>query len=254
MGVNNSLLKSIQTIIDKAIEIAPFDKTRQAQIITNNGDGSYTVRLDGILYNNVPSYPKTNIIEVGTIVKVMIPANQSSQMYIQSSKGGGGGDHVELTQAEYDALTPEEQTDGTVYFISDGDPIPRAMLDFFYPVGTCYETKDSNFNPNTSWGGTWTKIAESVVVDITKRQVQGSINKQRGYSTSITAPTVDGYEFDFWGQIATSGWVSSLYVEYAASTTSNVWNTVTDGSGQGTFYIYAHYVKKESVYRWTRTA
>lgn len=31
-----------------------------------------------------------------------------------------GGDHVELTQAEYDALTQEEKNNGTVYFITDG--------------------------------------------------------------------------------------------------------------------------------------
>lgn len=136
MGVNNSLLKSIQTIVDKAIEIAPFDKTRQAQIITNNGDGSYTVRLDGILYNNVPSYPKTNVLEVGSIAKIVMPSNQSSQMYIQSSKGGGGGggDHRELTRVEYEALTPEQKNDGTVYFVTDGDPDYFIMSDSV-PIG-----------------------------------------------------------------------------------------------------------------------
>lgn len=29
------------------------------------------------------------------------------------------------------------------------------MLDAFYPVGSYYETSDSNFDPNTEWGGTW---------------------------------------------------------------------------------------------------
>lgn len=29
------------------------------------------------------------------------------------------------------------------------------VLDLFYPVGTYYETSDTNFNPNTAWGGTW---------------------------------------------------------------------------------------------------
>lgn len=83
MGINNSLLKSIQTLIDKAVNIAPFDKTRQAQIITNNGDGTYTIRLDGVLYNNVPTYPSFNKLESGKIVKIIIPSNLTSQMYIQ---------------------------------------------------------------------------------------------------------------------------------------------------------------------------
>lgn len=31
----------------------------------------------------------------------------------------------------------------------------QSQLDFFYPVGSCYETSDSTFNPNIKWGGTW---------------------------------------------------------------------------------------------------
>lgn len=440
MGVNNSLLKSMQTIVDKAIEVAPFDKTRQAQVITNNADGTYTIRLDGILYNNVPSYPETNVLEVGSVVKIVMPSNQSSQMYIQSSKGGGGGDHKELTRVQYEALTPEQKNDGTVYFVTDGDPdyfimsdsvpigaiqafggetapegwlicdgsavsretyldlfkaigttygagdgnttfnlpdlrgnvaigvssnyalgdsggqethlhstgnhtltlseIPshahgyqrpvlmwgsggnvawpssgkdskgsdqwgynstenvggggahnhgntgstsnmqpyivtnyiikafqpptdnviksldpdHLLLDAFYPVGSCYETTNSNFNPNITWGGTWTMVADSIVIDITKRAVNGTINRARGYSTSITAPSVDGYEFDHWGDFGTDGWVSSLYTEYASNQTTNIWNTITDGSGYGSFHIFAYYVKRETIYRWERTA
>lgn len=29
------------------------------------------------------------------------------------------------------------------------------LLDWYYPVGSYYETPFSNFNPNVSWGGTW---------------------------------------------------------------------------------------------------
>lgn len=29
------------------------------------------------------------------------------------------------------------------------------ILDIFYPVGSYYETSDTTFDPNTSWGGTW---------------------------------------------------------------------------------------------------
>lgn len=29
------------------------------------------------------------------------------------------------------------------------------LLDMFYPVGSYYETSDTTFNPNTTWGGTW---------------------------------------------------------------------------------------------------
>ena len=33
-----------------------------------------------------------------------------------------------------------------------------ALLDLFYPVGTVYKTRNSSFDPNIAWGGTWTKI------------------------------------------------------------------------------------------------
>jgi len=40
------------------------------------------------------------------------------------------------------------------------------LLDFFYPVGTIYETEDANFNPNITWGGTWEKIEGKVLVGL----------------------------------------------------------------------------------------
>lgn len=31
----------------------------------------------------------------------------------------------------------------------------RGLMDIFYPVGSYYETSDTSFDPNVSWGGTW---------------------------------------------------------------------------------------------------
>lgn len=45
--------------------------------------------------------------------------NQDNE--ITFNGGGGNTDYVELTQAEYNALTPEEQMNGTLYFITDGE-------------------------------------------------------------------------------------------------------------------------------------
>lgn len=87
MDINNSLLKSIQTIVNNAIKVAPFNKTRQAQILANNGNGTYTIKLDGVLYNNVPAYPTDMFMKVGNIVKVVVPGNQYSHMYIVSLTG-----------------------------------------------------------------------------------------------------------------------------------------------------------------------
>ena len=41
--------------------------------------------------------------------------------------------------------------------------IVRALFDFIHPVGSYYETSDTSFNPNTTWGGTWELEAEGLV-------------------------------------------------------------------------------------------
>lgn len=40
------------------------------------------------------------------------------------STGGGGLVGLELTQAQYNALTPEEKMNGTVYFVTDANNLP----------------------------------------------------------------------------------------------------------------------------------
>ena len=37
----------------------------------------------------------------------------------------------------------------------DKTGIIRALFDFFYPIGSYYETSESDFDPNVTWGGTW---------------------------------------------------------------------------------------------------
>ena len=41
--------------------------------------------------------------------------------------------------------------------------IVRALFDFIHPVGSYYETSDTAFNPNTTWGGTWVLETEGQV-------------------------------------------------------------------------------------------
>lgn len=143
MGINNSLLKSMQTIVDKAIDVAPFDKTRQAQIITNNTDGTYNIRLDGILYNNIPSYPKLNSMAAGSIVKIIIPSNQSSQMYIRPPglEFSILSDSVPIgaIQSFGGEIAPEG------WLICDGSAVSREdYADLFTTIGTTYGSGDGS--------------------------------------------------------------------------------------------------------------
>lgn len=39
----------------------------------------------------------------------------------------------------------------------DANDVMRALFDFIHPVGSYYETSDTTFDPNVTWGGTWVK-------------------------------------------------------------------------------------------------
>lgn len=41
---------------------------------------------------------------------------------------------------------------------ADYDTVWASLVDKVYPIGICIETSDSNFDPNTAWGGTWELI------------------------------------------------------------------------------------------------
>lgn len=44
--------------------------------------------------------------------------------------------------------------------------VGQSIFDIFYPIGSYYETSDTNFNPNTanSWYGTWVEDTEGQVL------------------------------------------------------------------------------------------
>lgn len=60
--------------------------------------------------------------------------NENELYFTPSSGGGGNTNSVELTQAEYDALTTEEKNNGTIYFITDGVP-SNLIVNDSVPIG-----------------------------------------------------------------------------------------------------------------------
>ena len=39
----------------------------------------------------------------------------------------------------------------------------KLLIDFVRPVGSYYETSDTSFDPNVTWGGTWVKDSKGLV-------------------------------------------------------------------------------------------
>lgn len=50
--------------------------------------------------------------------------------------------------------------------------VPK-LLNIFYPIGSYYETSDTNFNPNISMGGTWELETDGTVL-VSKSNTTGS--------------------------------------------------------------------------------
>ena len=61
----------------------------------------------------------------------------------------GGNNVIEITQADYDALSSEQKNNGTLYVIKDAPSI----IDIIYPVGSIYISVN-NVNPGTYLTGT----------------------------------------------------------------------------------------------------
>ena len=49
----------------------------------------------------------------------------------------------------------------------------NTIFDLVYPVGSYYETSDTSFNPNTTWGGTWELETDGTVL-VSKSSVSES--------------------------------------------------------------------------------
>lgn len=83
--MQREFVESMKTIAQSAVERAGFDKTRNGKIVgVNSITNTYSVKVDGIVYNNVKTVNDITCNK-GDTVKVNIPMNNPSQAYITSS-------------------------------------------------------------------------------------------------------------------------------------------------------------------------
>lgn len=99
------------------------------------------------------------------------------------------------------------------------------LLNVFYPVGSYYETRDTSFDPNTAWGGTWVKDTSGrVTVSMNPSDTDFStVNKTGGNKTNSHSHTYGVRASEYYGAL-TNFWVMD-------STTDNWKAAVTGGNG-----------------------
>ena len=81
MAINKQIQSAIQTIVNRAIEVAPFDKTRTGIVKAVNNNNTYKVLIDGVEYPTVPIWQGL-MAKTNDVVKVKFPSGNVSQMYI----------------------------------------------------------------------------------------------------------------------------------------------------------------------------
>ena len=73
--------------------------------------------------------------------------------------------------------------------------IPLAkLIDVFHPVGEVFTTTNANFNPNTTWGGTWEQLSADAYLKIVTSNAgttNGTSNQHKIPLSSI--PSHDGH-------------------------------------------------------------
>jgi len=143
---------------------------------------------------------KLNGLSVSDYATTMDVGNVISTMLLLDTKTSGfNADGTELTLTKLNNLsmsdyvttsslntlagrvtTLETKTTGLSY--SGGttvfNSVPKigneSLIDFFYPVGTLYQSSDNAFNPNTKWGGTWLKIEGRFILGSNSTKLVGN--------------------------------------------------------------------------------
>lgn len=152
--------------------------------------------------------------------------------------------------------------------------VAQDLIDIFYPIGSYYETSDLNFNPNTTWGGTWncTDSAGRVTVCLDSSQTLfNTINKKDGEINHTLVPNeLPEIIFDIphicYSEANSVNAVKNLTLYKNGGTAQNMyggWEGKAD-SGIGTRYAHRFVIGKGDAHnncqpyvvvkRWHRTA
>lgn len=117
-NVVDELLKGVQYLIKEEIKKSPIDKTITGVINKVKENNLYDVLIGKTIYNNVPSVFIG--LKINDSVKIKIPQNQYSQMYIEGkynikieSSGGGTSDFNIGSGLKLDSITNTLSVDTT---------------------------------------------------------------------------------------------------------------------------------------------
>lgn len=193
--MSNSFIESIKTMINTKIENAGYDKTRNGQIVKVNNDNTYSVQIGGWTYPNVMTVDDI-VYNLYDVVKVVIPCNQPSQMFITSSILS---DNSMGKKVVYATTIAENADDKATEATEDLKKVNKTYYQNEAPSGTNYNIGDQWYDTNDNntlyvWDGTTWVIGQNSgeVYDIatnTTKYFWASNNSSIGIGVLITQKT-----------------------------------------------------------------
>ena len=135
----------------------------------------------------------------------------------------------------------------------------NGLIDLVYPVGSYYETSNSDFDPNESWGGTWNKTDS--VGYVTVAATEGSMNDQVvilevGSTTGEVTHTLTQAEMPahIHGTDGVLAWVGTGGYGIGAGTSTTVDFKYIESTATGKQQAHNNVQPSIAVWRWHRTA
>ena len=135
------------------------------------------------------------------------------------------------------------------------------VFDLIYPIGSYYETSDTNFDPNDKWSGTWVRMRDGVVL----------VSESAGSAAGTAAPVwnVGDKDGEYWHTLTEAEMPSHMHGVVLHGITPNIgttegvvisrdtgtgsfWNTTTSTQGSG--QQHNNIQPSLCVARWHRTA
>ncbi len=92
------------------------------------------------------------------------------------------------------ALIKQGAVLGPDSYLFDKQSVMRSVLDFFYPVGTIYISDNKDFNPSTTWGGTWELVKDRMIIGAGSSYSIKSTGGNSSHSHSTQGHTVSNQE------------------------------------------------------------
>lgn len=158
-----------------------------------------------------------------------------------------------ITYADKVALNENSQiADINKVTADDMNQIKNAINNLF-PVGFIIEVDNAEFNPNTSWGGTWERLKGRVIVGVDEDDVDLNQSGKTGGEKEVTL-TVDQmpkHRHDI-TQVAWNANDNTDLLHYESQTqgSTSLFKTSYTGGGQPHNNMPPYY----TAYRWIKTA